>query len=211
MNVISNQDEPQDDDFFIPDLQTRNNAYKSLYNSGMVANQVKTWLADFRPRHLDADEVIQTAMILLDNILLSGKFNLRGNVKVSTFFLGICRNIIRSGARKVSRVEFKPGFTDADFASADQVADQLVLIEQDDLELERDERVRAALKLITEKCQEALHLYYYEGKSMAQVALARALANADQAKKAVHRCREQLQNELLNDKILQQLITQLES
>ncbi|MBN8682185.1 MAG: sigma-70 family RNA polymerase sigma factor [Chitinophagales bacterium] len=190
------------------DLQRKNMAYKALFQNPMVRATVQDWIAYYQPRGVDADEIIQEAMILLDETLLNGGF--RAESKVTTFLLGICKNLIRSGARKVSRVVFKSEISDAEMNNPDAMANHIELIEQETLEAKRDELIQQALHTLTDKCQEALQAYYFENKTMAQVAEDRGLANAEQAKKAVHRCREKLRETLVANPDLQNILNQMQ-
>ncbi len=141
-------------------------------------------------RDKTSDDVLQEGVILLDELIRTGRF--RGDSRVETFLLGICKNLIRDSVKKVNRVVLKDSFNDAALSSEDDVADHLELSELTQAEQRRDNALQEAMRQLTDKCREALSLYYFEQKTMAQVAEARNLANAEQAKKAVFRCRESL-------------------
>lgn len=190
------------------DPQRRGQVYKALLKDDMIKATIRKWIQFYNPKNLDLEDVLQDSIILLDKALLSGQFKF--DSKVRTFLLGICKNVIRSGARRVSRIQFKETISDADLFQADDFAEEIILVEHNELELQRDNLVQEALEQLTEKCKDALQLYYYQNKSMAQVAEDRGLANAEQAKKAVHRCREKLREELLNNPNLLQTLNQLQ-
>lgn len=168
----------------------RNQAFKTLYMSPVINGKIRDWAKMYNLRDKSPDDVLQEGVILLDELIRSGRF--RGESKVETFLLGICKNLIRDSVKKVNRVVLKDSFTDAALHSEDDLADHLELSEQTQAEQRRDTALREAMRQLTDKCREALRLYYFEQKSMAEIALARALANAEQAKKAVFRCRESL-------------------
>lgn len=172
------------------DPQRRNQAFKTLYMSPVVNGKIRDWAKMYNLRDKMPDDVLQEGIILLDELIRSGRF--RGESRVETFLLGICKNLIRDSVKKVNRVVLKDAFTDAALYSEDELADYLELSELTQAEQRRDNALLEAMSRLTDKCREALRLYYFEQKSMAEIALARALANAEQAKKAVFRCRESL-------------------
>lgn len=138
------------------------------------------------------DDVLQEAIILLDDLIRSGRF--RAESKVETFLLGICKNLMRDSAKKVKRVIFKESIPEDALRSEDALADHMEMVELKEQESNRDHALTEVMKKLTDKCREALRLYYFEQKTMVEVALARQLANAEQAKKAVFRCRESLKD-----------------
>jgi RNA polymerase sigma factor (sigma-70 family) len=174
------------------DATRRNAALKMLYKSQIVQGTLRQWAGQFNLFKMEPEDILQEGIILLDNLVREGRF--RGASKPETFLLGICYNIIRDHKKKVDRVELKESFSDADLYRPETLADALELKELSAEEADRDDRLRAAMAELTEKCREALRLYYLEQKSMAQVAVERGLANANQAKKAVDRCRQSLRD-----------------
>lgn len=172
------------------DLKQRNAALKQLYLNPVVNAKVREWVKSYALRDKEPDDVLQEAIILLDDLVRNGRF--RGESKVETFLLGICKNLIRDGSKKVDRIFFKDEVTDNDFRDEDAVADSLIAAELSALELQRDAHLMEAMRQLSTVCQEALRLYYLENKSMRELADARGLANPEQAKKNVHRCRESL-------------------
>jgi RNA polymerase sigma factor (sigma-70 family) len=172
------------------DPQRRNQAFKTLYMSPVINGKIRDWAKMYNLRDKTSDDVLQEGVILLDELIRTGRF--RGDSRVETFLLGICKNLIRDSVKKVNRVVLKDSFNDAALSSEDDVADHLELSELTQAEQRRDNALQEAMRQLTDKCREALSLYYFEQKTMAQVAEARNLANAEQAKKAVFRCRESL-------------------
>lgn len=186
------------------DPRKRNQAFKALYMSPVVAGKVRDWAKTYNLSGKTPDDVIQEGIILLDELARNGRF--RGESKAETFLLGICKNLIRDSAKKVKRVVFKESLSDADLNSEDSVADHMVLEELEDAGQRRDQALQEALGQLTDKCRDALKLYYFENKSMADVAASRGLANPDQAKKAVFRCRESLRELIHNNPFLHNIL-----
>ena len=175
----------------------RNRALKSLYMSPAVNGKIKAWAKQYNVRDKEADDVLQEGIIKLDQLVRDGRF--RGESKVETFLLGICLNIIRDASKKVQRIEFKADLTDADMHTPEDLADNLSFVSVGDVQQNQDNALAKAMSQLTEICREALSLYYIKEKSMAEVAQERGLANPNQAKKTMHRCREQLRTIILND------------
>lgn len=197
MKVVALNPDNLSADFLSTDPNRRNRAFAALYKSPVVNGKIRDWAKVYNLRDKEPDDVLQEAIILLDEMLRSGRF--RAESRVETFLLGICKNLMRDGLKKVNRIVLKDTIPDAAMHSADELADYMVLSELSAAEQNRDTALRDAMTKLTDKCQEALRLYYFEQKTMQQVAEARQLANADQAKKAVFRCRESLKELIGND------------
>lgn len=176
------------------DMSRRNTALKMLYTSPLVKASIRQWSKQYNVFKTSPEDVLQEGIILLDDLVRRGKFRVES--KPETFLLGICRNLIRDHKKKVDRVDLKENFSDADLDSGESAGDALEMIALNDEEEQRDHLLRKAMAALTDKCREALRLYYLEQKSMAQVAADRGLANAEQAKKAVARCRQSLKDNL---------------
>ena len=204
MKIVQLNQTDQADSILSPDPRRRNAAFRALYQSPVVAGKVREWAKTYNLRGKTPDDVIQEGIILLDELARNGRF--RGESKAQTFLLGICKNLIRDSAKKVQRVVFRETLTDADLHSEDQLADQMVLEEVQEAGRQRDNALQEALGQLTDKCRDALKMYYFENKSMTDVAASRGLANADQAKKAVFRCRESLRELIGSNPYLQQVL-----
>ncbi|MBK8566712.1 MAG: sigma-70 family RNA polymerase sigma factor [Saprospiraceae bacterium] len=189
------------------DQRQQNQALKQLFTNRMINAKVQEWAKMYNLREKSPDDVLQEAVILLYDMVLDKRF--RGASKVETFLLGICLNLIRDSGKKVNRVQYKESFTDAEMYSEDSLADAVTITEQTNLEQERDKLLEDTMGQLTPNCQESLKLYYFKNKSMTDIAAARLLANAEQAKKAVHRCRESLRNLVKENNALQNIINQL--
>jgi RNA polymerase sigma factor (sigma-70 family) len=176
---------------FSGDEALQNKAYRALYMSGKIQAKVQDWANYYNLRDKQPEDVLQEAMVLLFDAVENSRF--RGECQAETFLLGICKNLIRDSGKRVRYVVFKESITDADL-TADAVADQLVLSERTEEEEQKEQALREAMNGLTDKCREALKKYYFENKNMDTIAQEAQLANREQAKKAVHRCRESLRS-----------------
>ena len=170
----------------------RDKALKQLLLDPVVNGKIRDLLNMYNLKHLESDDILQEGLILLDDLVRSGKF--RGDSSVRTFYISICRNLMRADMGKVKRVvltDDERNLDDKDDTSADA---HIVLVEKTEMEQQREVVLTHLLSQITEGCQETISLYYYKAFSTAQVAFERGLANANQGKKALSRCREQLRN-----------------
>jgi len=182
----------------------RNKALKQLLLDPTVNGTVRNLLEKHNLQHLRSDEVIQEGLILLDDLVRSGKF--RGDSSVRTFYISICRNLMRADMGKVKRVvltDDERNLDDKDETSADVL---IVLEEKTEMEQQREVVLTHLLSQITEGCQETISLYYYKAFSTAQVAFERGLANANQGKKALSRCREQLRRLIVDNPALAEFL-----
>ncbi len=176
------------------DMNRRNLAIKTLYKSTSVRGAIYNWVKQYNLVKMTPEDVLQEGVILLDALVREGKF--REESKPETFLLGICKNLIRDSRKKVDRIQLKETFTDSEMDSGETASDTMEMIELQAEEETRDQALRKAIAALTEGCREVLRLYYLEQKNMAQVAEDRGLANANQAKKAVDRCRQSLREKL---------------
>ena len=171
------------------DPNERNAALRQLYDHPTVRPKVSYWLSQYDRVRLEADDIIQEAIVLLYDMVLEGRFRAESNLV--TFLLGICRNLIRNNGKKVQRITLSGELPDD--PSEDDAADHhLRLEESTEAEDQRDRLLREAIGQLKENCRDTLRLYYYEQYSMARIAELRGLKNANQAKKLADRCRQYL-------------------
>lgn len=171
------------------DAAARNNALKMLYLDKVVNATIARIIADYNSR-LDADDVLQDAVILLDEMIRSGRF--RGESKLSSFLIGIAKNIIRNGLRNADKVVYKEDVSENNSEQESSPEDVLMVQERNENEQKRDQLLRDALGELTARCREVITLYYFKSYSMAQIAEERKLSSAAQAKKDAHDCRQML-------------------
>lgn len=189
------------------DLVRRNKAYQQLCNNKMLLIKVSNWADFYKLQKVAPADILQEALILMDEKIRQHEF--RGKSKVETFLLGICKNMIRDNVKaKKGRLVLKKEITDLDCPDEDAVADQMYFESIEAQTFKRDEMLGQTLEELTEKCRQALKLYYFEQKNLKQVAEERNLLNEEQAKKAVYRCRQQLRELIQANPALLQLINE---
>lgn len=173
-----------------PDQQVRNQALKSLYMDPIVNGKVIDWARQFKLTRCEPDDIIQEAIILMDEKIRTGGF--AGKSKVRTFLLGICFNMIRDQHKKVNRVDLKAEFHDSEQMPEELQYDFIEFQEKTQEDAERTKLLAEAFQHLSQKCQDALSDYYFNQLSMATIAAKRAYSSVQIAKTAVHRCRERL-------------------
>ncbi len=179
------------------DATQQNWALRQLYMDDVIRLKIRDFI-QYYGTNQDEDDLLQEGIILMRRLIREDKF--AGNSKVRTYLLGICRNLIRNDLKKVHRIELREVITDADVKNETEAADNfIVLEEQDETVQKRTVLLQGLFERLTEKCREGLNLKYYRDNTMAQIAEARQLKNANQAKKMVDRCRKQLRKLIEQD------------
>lgn len=186
-------------------MNERNAAFKQLYMDQTINYKVKDYTSMYGRANADADDILQEGIILLDDLIRSGKF--RAKSKVSTYLIGICRNIARAGSKKASRVVLRDQWNpDEEKDVAESPEDLVIIEEKNDQEQQRDDILQQLLSQLTDKCKKVLNLYYFLSYNMAQIAEAQGLKNAHQAKKAAQRCRDSLRTKIQKQPSLSQFL-----
>ena len=191
MKVLTKSDAELIADIGSHDVAARNNALKMLYLDKVVNGTIARMISDYNSRQ-EADDVLQEAIILLDEMIRSGRF--RGDSKLSSFLIGIAKNIIRNNMRNADKVVYKEEITENSSETEDSPEDHLLVQERSENEQKRDQLLRDALGELTARCRDVLTLYYFKSYSMAQIAEERRLSNAAQAKKDAYDCRQSLRS-----------------
>lgn len=191
MKVLTKSDAELIADIGSHDVAARNNALKMLYLDKVVNGTIARMISDYNSRQ-EADDVLQEAIILLDEMIRSGRF--RGDSKLSSFLIGIAKNIIRNNMRNADKVVYKEEITENSSETEDSPEDHLLVQERGENEQKRDQLLRDALGELTARCRDVLTLYYFKSYSMAQIAEERRLSSAAQAKKDAHDCRQSLRS-----------------
>ncbi len=173
------------------DRAARNGALKSLYMDDVVNATIARMISDYNGRQ-DPDDVLQDAIILMDEKIRSSQF--RGESKVRSFLIGICKNIIRNGMRNAEKVVFKEELVESNSEFEVSPEDQLLVQERSEHEQKRDQILYELLGKLTARCRDVLNLYYFKSYSMAQIADEKGLSSAAQAKKDAFDCRKMLRS-----------------
>jgi RNA polymerase sigma factor (sigma-70 family) len=136
----------------------------------------------------DAEDILQETVITLwQKATMS---NIELNVKLSTYLLAIAKNKWLAELRKMKRnisQNIEETVTDGNPTSLDVMVDN-----------EKIQIVRDALKLIAPICKKLLLLFYFEGRSMTDIARILEFANADVAKAKKYQCKNSLEKVLKN-------------
>lgn len=131
----------------------------------------------------DAKDILQEALVILWERVRSGRFEY--SAKLSTFVFATARNLwLRVLARRRKEVPCD----DDDPTPAESAANPLdALVEQ-----EQSEAVTSALEKLGDPCRKLLLLYYWEERSMEEIASELGFANAATAKSKKYQCKEAL-------------------
>jgi len=136
----------------------------------------------------DAEDILQEAVITLWQKVTMGNFEL--NVKISTYLLAIVKNKWLAQLRKMKKNKIQnleESLVDENPTSLD------ILVDNEKIQIVRD-----ALNLIAPICKRLLLLFYFEGRSMTDIANILEFANADVAKAKKYQCKNSLEEVLKN-------------
>lgn len=135
----------------------------------------------------DADDMLQEALVVLWERVRCGRFEHRA--KLGTFLFGVVRNMwlrrLAHKRREIPQDDFHTAVDD-DPSALESLIDR-----------EQTERVHSALSRLGETCRRLLHLYYWEERSMEEIAAQMGFANADTAKAKKYQCKKALHQLLL--------------
>jgi len=178
-------------------MQQRNLAYSQLYQDQTVRNKLRSWGPVYGIDDSGLEDALQESILRLDSMILDGKF--RAESSVPTFLLSIVRNLLREKARSKGNVQYAEDVGNNLGASESEYPDGHIFIQEaTEAEQKRDQILRALLEQLKDNCKSLLASFYYLEKSLAQIATELGLANANQAKKAAFRCRQQLRRLIEN-------------
>jgi RNA polymerase sigma factor (sigma-70 family) len=136
----------------------------------------------------DADDMLQEALVILWERIRSGRFEY--TAQLNTFIYGTVKNLWSHRLRQKKR------FSSAEI-NPDEHEDDTLSILDIMIETERAEMVRSALKTIGEQCRRLLLLFYWEEKSMEEIAGQLGFANASTAKAKKYQCKKALERALI--------------
>ena len=134
----------------------------------------------------DGEEMLQDALVILWERVRRGTFQYEA--KLSTFIFGVVRNL---WLRRLARARREsPGLDDLD--PPDEGASALDGM----IEAEEADLVRKAMGRIGEQCRKILLMFYWEERSMEEIAGELGFANTDTAKSKKYQCKKSLEKEL---------------
>jgi RNA polymerase sigma factor (sigma-70 family) len=161
-----------------------------LYDSNR--RMVKSFVLRNNGTDDDAEDLLQEAVIVLWEKVRSGKFEY--SAKLSTFIFATVQNIWWRRLAKMKREvpsELNSEILKSDSASA---LDEMI-------ESEQSKKISAALVKIGEPCKTLLLLFYWEEKSMDEIAHQLKFANADTVKSKKYQCKKALEKILHDERI----------
>lgn len=155
--------------------------YKRLYH------QIASYVFASGGNRQDIESVVHEAIITLVFNLKYGKYEWREEVELMTYVTSIARNKWREQRRQANR--HLPLDPDTPPFMADDP--QQTTAHEQDFE-QRRLSVEKGIALLGEKCRQAIDLYYFQKKTMQEIASLLGWANEDVAKKEKYRCLQKL-------------------
>jgi RNA polymerase sigma factor (sigma-70 family) len=135
----------------------------------------------------DAEDMLQEALVILWQRVRSGRFE--HVAKLDTFIFATVKNLwLRHLARKRREVR---GALNPDDVALDDPSSLERLVEN-----EQSAAIGRALERLGEPCRTLLLLFYWEERSMADIATALGFANADTVKSKKYQCKKALRQML---------------
>lgn len=158
-------------------------ALAMLYNANRRA--VTSYVLKNSGTSDDAEDLLQDALIVLWEKVRSGNFHYES--KLSTFVMATVKNMwLRRLARGRKEV---PGAEAVDRYPADDPSPL-----EDLMESESAAAVQQAMQKIGDPCRTLLLLFYWEERSLVEIAAEMGFANADTVKSKKYQCKKALEN-----------------
>lgn len=140
----------------------------------------------------DCEDVFQEAFIVLYKKITDGELVL--TAKLSTFFIGICRNKAREKMRgkgkELNIIDDYPNTTKDE--CEDERIDRLLALEDntEQMEVRKEAIVREIVSKLPPPCDKILWGFYFDGFSMKMLALMYNYASEGSIRVVKHRCSE---------------------
>ena len=135
----------------------------------------------------DAEDILQEAVVVLWERVRTGTFEYAA--RLETFVFATAKNLwLRRLARKKREV---PGLPSNNHAVDESASSLDLLIDSEEAAL-----VHEALERLGEPCKTLLLLYYWEERTMSEIAVELGFANADTAKSKKYQCKKALEKVL---------------
>jgi len=135
----------------------------------------------------DADDLLQEAVVVAWEQIRTERF--RGESSLQTYIVAVVKNLWFR--RLAQRKREKPGLLEPDTIADGELSALELLIED-----EQTTAVARVMETLGDPCRTLLLLYYYEERSMKQIAEQMGYANADTVKAKKYQCRKILQRRL---------------
>ncbi len=143
-------------------LNEESMAFKYVYSK--YKPMIIKLMQGFKLSNDQVDDIFQDGLIILIKNLRNGKFSRQA--KVSTYFYGICRNLVFQKSSKKTETTLS---SDSEFL-LDQVQEEVS--EMDGL-IEKENQfaqLESAMQKISEECRKIFQGFYYQRKSMNELA-----------------------------------------
>lgn len=153
----------------------------------MLFHDTRVTVTDFVLRNNgsadDAEDILQEALVILWERVRSGRFE--HAAKLSTFVFGVARNLWLRVLAGRKREPLR--------APDDDPVDPDDSVEESFLREEQAELIRRGLDKIEETCRRLLLLFYWEERSMEEIAGIMGFANSATAKSKKYQCKKHLE------------------
>lgn len=132
----------------------------------------------------EVKDAFQEGMVALWKNTQQGKFQLQAETKMSTYLIQICKNQFLEKKRKLPNTGSLHPDQQVERLAEDNFLDHW-------FKKEEMEKLSKHLRMLGERCQKLLKLFYYERESMREIALEMNLGEAS-AKNEKYRCMQKL-------------------
>ena len=147
----------------------------------------------------DCEDIFQEAFIVLYKKITDGELTLTS--KLSTYFIGICRNKaherMRGMGKELNIIDDYPSTTKDEYE--DERIDRLLALEDDteQIEARKEAIVREIVSKLPEPCDKILWGFYRDGFSMRTLAQMYSYKNEGSVKVTKHRCGEKFKTRFM--------------
>jgi RNA polymerase sigma factor (sigma-70 family) len=147
----------------------------------------------------DCEDIFQDAFIVLYKKITSGQLAL--TAKLSTYFIGICRNKayekMRGMGKELNIIDDYPSSTKDEFE--DERIDRLLALEDntEQIETRKEAIVREIVSKLPEPCDKILWGFYRDGFSMKTLAAMYNYKSEGSVKVTKHRCGEKFKSRFM--------------
>lgn len=191
---------------FSQDSNAINKVLKSYFTNPIINAKVQEWGRNYNLKNKEPNDILQEGILILFDKIQNKTF--RGESSETTFLLSVCRNLIRDSVKKKEILDFQEHFQEGDKLVKIPTYDHFGELEKNETQEKRDKTLLEIIEEMDPKCEQAMKLFYYEKMKMAEIAIKRGLANAQQAKKALSRCRKKLRLVIENNPTLMDILNQ---
>ncbi|HED09338.1 MAG TPA: sigma-70 family RNA polymerase sigma factor [Caldithrix abyssi] len=132
---------------------------------------------------MDAEDILQEAIIVLWRKITSGEFESRA--KISTYLFSVAKNMWFNESRRKKR-QAEPVEDFSSHSTREESALESVI------RREKNNSVRQALEKLKKPCKDILYFFYFEKRSMSEIAQLLNFANSSTVKARKYQCLQEL-------------------